>query len=73
MEGTSAVVGVHALGAELGVLGLVADEGTRDDHLFATNEDNLLSSEELFCHDRTEATVHVVTAVNKDGLFEDHG
>lgn len=73
MEGTAGMVGVHALGTELGVLGLVADKGSRDDHLFAADEDDLLSGEEFLGHDGAEASVHVVAAVDDDGLFEDHG
>ena len=73
VEGTTRVVGVHTLGTELGVLGLVADKGSRDDHLFATDKDDLLSGEEFLGHDGAEASVHVVTAVDEDGLFENHG
>lgn len=73
MEGTTTVVGVHAFSAELSVLGLVADEGARDDHFLATHKDNLLTGKEFLGHDGAEASVHVVTTVDEDGLFEDHG
>jgi hypothetical protein len=66
------MIGVHTLGTELGVLGLVADKGSRDNHLFATNEDDLLASKELLSDDGAEASVHVITAVNEDWLFKDH-
>jgi len=72
VKGTAAVVGVHALGAELGVLGLVANKGAGDDHFFASDKDDLLTSEQFLCHDGAEASMHVVTAVDEDGLFEDH-
>jgi hypothetical protein len=73
VEGTTAVVGVHTLGTELGVLGLVADEGSGDDHFLATDKNNLLTGKEFLGHDGAKASVHVVTAVDEDGLFENHG
>jgi len=72
VEGTTAGVGVHALIAELLVLGLVTYEGSGDDHLLTTDEDDLLASEELLGDDGTETTEKVVTAVDEDGLFENH-
>lgn len=72
MKGSTSGVGVHTLLAELGVLGLVADEGSGDDHFFATDEDDLLAGEEFFGDDGTEAAVEVVAAVDEDGLFENH-
>ena len=73
MEGTTTVVGVHTLGTELGVLSLVTDERARDNHLFATDEDDLLSGKEFLGHDGAETSVHVITTVNENGFFEDHG
>lgn len=73
MEGTTGVVRVHALRAELCVLGLVADEGTRNNHLFTAHEDNFLASKEFFCDDGTETTMEVVAAIDDDGLFKNHG
>jgi len=72
VEGTTPGVGVHALVAELGILGLVTHKGARDNHLLATDEDDLLTSEELFGDDGRQATHEVITAVNEDGLFENH-
>lgn len=72
VEGTAGVVGIHALSTELSVLGLVADERSGDDHFFAADKDDLLTGEELLCHDGAETTVHVVTAVDDDGLFKNH-
>lgn len=72
MEGTTAVVSVHTLGTELGVLGLVTDERARYDHFFATDENDLLSGKKFFGHDGAETSVHMITAVDEDGFFEDH-
>jgi len=72
VEGTTTGVGVHALVAELGVLGLVTYERSRDDHLFATDEDDLLSGKELLGDNGAQTTIEVVTAIDDDGLFEDH-
>jgi len=72
MEGTTPGVGVHALVAELSVFGLVTHKGARDDHFLATDEDDLLTGEELLGNDGSQATHEVVTAVDEDGLFENH-
>jgi hypothetical protein len=72
MEGTTSRVGVHALRAELSVLGLVADKRSGDDHILATHKNNLLSSQEFLGDDGAQTTVKVVAAVNYDGLFENH-
>jgi hypothetical protein len=72
VEGTTSRVGVHALGAELSVLGLVTDERSRDNHILATDKNNLLSSQEFLGNDGAQTTVEVVAAVNDDGLFENH-
>lgn len=67
------MVCVHALRAELCVLGLVADKGTRDDHFLTSHQDNFLASKEFFRDDRAETTMEVVAAVDDDGLLENHG
>jgi len=72
VEGTTSRVGVHALGAELSVLGLVTDKRSRDNHILATDKNNLLSSQEFLGDDGAQTTVEVVAAVDEDGLFEDH-
>ena len=72
VEGTTARVGVHALLTELSVLGLVTDKRSGDDHILATDENNLLSSQEFLGDDGAQTTVHVVAAVNDDGLFANH-
>jgi hypothetical protein len=72
MEGTTGVVCVHTLRAELSVLGLVADEGTGDNHFFAAYENNFLASKEFFRDDGAKTTMEVVTAIDDDGLFKNH-
>jgi hypothetical protein len=72
VEGTTGGVGVHALLTELSVLGLVTDKRSRDDHVLATDKNNLLSSQEFLSDDGAQTTVHVVAAVDDDGLFENH-
>jgi len=64
VERTAGGVGVHALLAELGVLRLVTDEGAGDDHLLATDEDDLLAGEEFLGHDGAESAVEVIAAVD---------
>lgn len=73
MEWTTYGVGVHTLVTEQGILGLVTNEGSRDDHFFTTYEDDLLSGEEFLGNDGGETSVKVITTVDEDGLFEDHG
>jgi len=73
VEGTTTGVGVHALVAELGVLGLVTDKTSRDTHELRSDEDDLLTGKEFLGDDGRKATKEVVTAINEDGLFEDHG
>ena len=72
MEGTTLGVGVHALVAELGVLGLIAYERSGDNHLLTANKNDFLSSEQLLGDDGAEAAMEMVAAVDEDGLFEDH-
>jgi len=72
VEGTTRRVGVHALLAELSILGLVTDDRSRDNHLLATDKDDLLSSQKFLGNDGAQTTVEVVAAVNNDGLFENH-
>mmetsp|Transcript_511 Transcript_511/g.1212 ORF Transcript_511/g.1212 Transcript_511/m.1212 type:complete len:200 (-) Transcript_511:98-697(-) len=50
VEGTTFRIGVHVLRTELSILGLVADKGSRDDHLLATDKNNLLTSQKLLGH-----------------------
>jgi hypothetical protein len=63
VEGTATMVGIHRLCTELSILGLVADKRSRDDHhLFATDEDDLLSSKELLCHQHgSETSMHEIS------------
>ena len=68
MEWATAGVGVVAELAEVGVLDLVADKGSRDADLIATNDDDLLAGKELLGNDRGEATKKVVAAVDNDSL-----
>ena len=72
VEGSLAGIGVHALVAELGILGLVTDEGSADDHLLATDEDDLLAGEEFLGHNGAQAAMEVVAAVDDDRLLENH-
>ncbi len=72
MVGSAGRVGVHSLLTKVLILGLVAHEGSGDDHLLAPDEDDFLSGEEFLGHDGTEAAVEVVAAVDDDGLFENH-
>jgi len=72
VEGTTTGVGVHALVTELSVLGLVTYKGSRDDHLLASDEDDLLAGKELLGDNGTETSVEVVATVDEDGLFENH-
>lgn len=69
---TTGRVGVHALVAELSVLGLVTNKRAGDDHILATDKNNLLSSQKFLGDDGTQTTEEVVAAVNDDGLFENH-
>eukprot|EP00804_Cyclotella_cryptica_P010911 CCRYP_018964-RD/>CCRYP_018964-RD protein AED:0.47 eAED:1.00 QI:0/0/0/1/0/0/2/0/93 len=69
VEGTTGVVGVHALRAELSVLGLVTDEGTGDDHFFASHEDNFLASKEFLGDDGAQTTMEMVAAINNNSCF----
>eukprot|EP00804_Cyclotella_cryptica_P010914 CCRYP_018964-RF/>CCRYP_018964-RF protein AED:0.46 eAED:1.00 QI:0/0/0/1/0/0/2/0/153 len=72
VEGTTGVVGVHALRAELSVLGLVTDEGTGDDHFFASHEDNFLASKEFLGDDGAQTTMEMVAAINNNRFFKHH-
>jgi len=72
VERTTSGVGVHALLTELSILGLVTDKRSRDNHVLATDKNNLLSGQEFLGDDGTQTTVEVVAAVNDDGLFENH-
>jgi len=73
VEWTAPGVGVHALVTELSVLSLITNKGAGNDHLLATDEDNLLASEKLLGDHGTETSVKMVTAVDEDGLFKNHG
>lgn len=72
VERTTGGVGVHALLTELSILGLVTDKRSRDNHILATDKNNLLSSQKFLGDDGTKTTVEVVAAVNDDGLFKNH-
>ena len=68
MEWATAGVGVVAELAEVGVLDLVADKGSRDADLIATNDDDLLAGKELLRHNRGKATKKVVASVDNNSL-----
>lgn len=70
VEGSLPGVGVHALLAELSVLDAVANDGAGDAHLVASDDDDLLTGEELLGHHGCQTAEKVVAAVDDDGGFQ---
>lgn len=56
----------------IGILTLVAEEGTRDVDLLGSHKDNVLSLQELLGDNTGQTTKHVVLTVDNDKLFESH-
>merc|ERR1712216_260737 len=72
VERTLDGVGVHALGALHEELHLVTHEGTGDDDILASGQDNLLAEECLLSDEGGQATKEVVTGIDHNELLERH-
>ncbi|KAF1761439.1 hypothetical protein GCK72_009695 [Caenorhabditis remanei] len=66
MEGSTGWIDVTTLAKEAHVLQLGSVEVSGDGNLFSSDDDDLLSLEEFFGHNRGQTTKKVVLSVNDD-------